>query len=60
MRKDQKKSAARRIDLSNCKLLAPYGRNGADSLKVGTKVGEIVKIGGMVKPGIMPKPGTVR
>ena len=51
MKKDEKAPAARRIDLSNCKLLSPYGRNAADSVKVDSKVGGIIKTGVAIKIG---------
>ncbi len=60
MQKDQKAPATRRIDLSNCKLLSPYGRNAADDLKVHSKVGGIVKIGLSTKVGVLNKPRAVR
>lgn len=60
LQKDQNTLVTRRIDLSNCKLLSPYGRNAADSLKVDAKVGEIVKIGLISKIGTVIKPGAVR
>lgn len=53
MEKGQQTLPARRIDLSKCKLLAPYGRNAADSLVVGPK------IGGIIKTGILGKIGTI-
>jgi hypothetical protein len=62
MQKNEKPSATRRIDLSNCKLLSTYGRNLAGSATDGVKVGAPVKtgftkVGGMVKLGIVGKPG---
>ena len=62
MQKNEKPSATRRIDLSNCKLLCTYGRNLATSSTDGVKVGApvktgLTKIGGMVKFGIVGKPG---
>jgi hypothetical protein len=53
MQNDQKAPVTRRIDLSNCKLLSPYGRNGADALKVGLKFG---KVGQLIKRGFVIKP----
>jgi hypothetical protein len=55
MQNDKKTPATRRIDLSNCKLLSPYGRNAADTLKVDTKVGGIIKVGVISKFGLITK-----
>lgn len=60
MSNDQKAPITRRIDLSNCKLLSPYGQNIADRLKIDAKAGMIQKIGFLNKPGIIGKPDTVR
>ena len=60
MQKDEKTPGSLRIDLSNCKLLSPYGRNAADSIKVDAKVGGIVKIGLLTKPGVIIKPTAIR
>ena len=63
MKKNEKPSVTRRIDLSNCKLLSAYGRDlvdpTTDGIKVGApvKTGTFTKIGGMVKFGIIGKPG---
>jgi hypothetical protein len=46
------KTATRRIDLSNCKLLSTYGRNPADAAK---ETG--VKVGGLIKPLLLSKQG---
>jgi hypothetical protein len=59
MQKDQQAPATRRIDLSNCKLLSPYGRNAADSLKVDVKVGGLVKEGVVIKTGLINKFGLI-
>jgi hypothetical protein len=55
MQNDKKTPATRRIDLSNCKLLSPYGRNAADTLKVDNKVGGIIKVGVINKFGLITK-----
>lgn len=67
MEKNEKPSATRRIDLSNCKLLSTYGRELVDSTTDGVKVGAPIKtgftkiglnkVGGMVKFGVVGKPG---
>jgi hypothetical protein len=56
VQKDQNSPVTRRIDLSDCKLLLPYGRNAAVDLKVDAKVGGCVKIG-LSKVGVIGKPG---
>lgn len=57
MKKEQKAPSTRRIDLSKTKLLSPYGRNAADALKVGSKVGAASKVGlsklGLSKAGLI-------
>jgi hypothetical protein len=60
MQNDQKTGKTGRIDLSNCKLLSPYGRNAADALKVGPKVGQSVKIGVISKFGLITKLSPVK
>ncbi len=60
MQNDRKSSGDRRIDLSNCKLLLPYGRNAVDSLKYDVKVGAGVKVGLIGKPGILIRPDAMR
>ena len=62
MEKNEKPSATRRIDLSNCKLLSTYGRELVDSTTDGVKVGAPIKtgftkVGGLVKFGVVGKPG---
>jgi hypothetical protein len=61
MQNNRKASSNRRIDLYNCKLLFPYGRNAVDNIKIGAKVGGGgVKVGFIGKIGILGKPGVVR
>jgi hypothetical protein len=57
MQINEKAPSARRIDLSNCKLLSTYGRNPADSTKdTRVKAGLVkplfTKVGELGKPGL--------
>jgi hypothetical protein len=62
MQNDQKAPAARRIDLSNSKLLSTYGRDlaAAAATNLQTKVGQLVKPGVLVKEGVLTKFGLIK